>query len=80
MNNAYKTYAEIDVSGRMVLEGLPFPKGALLEVLIVDQSRQPNERATSWQALMRHVQDLPQSKDISEEDIAREIDHVRGAR
>jgi hypothetical protein len=36
---AYKTYAEVDSSGRLVLDRLPFQKGALLEVLIVDQSR-----------------------------------------
>nr|VFJ43690.1 MAG: hypothetical protein BECKDK2373B_GA0170837_100625 [Candidatus Kentron sp. DK] len=78
--NAYKTYAEIDASGRMVIESLPFPKGALLEVLIVDQNRQPSERAASWQALMRHVQDLPQSKNISEKDIAAEIHEVRSTR
>jgi len=78
--NAYKTYAQIDASGRMVIESLPFPKGVLLEVLIVDQSHQPNERTTSWQALMDHVQSLPQSKTISGEDIAHEIDEVRSAR
>ncbi|VFN01143.1 MAG: hypothetical protein BECKG1743D_GA0114223_103267 [Candidatus Kentron sp. G] len=80
MNNAYKTYAEVDGSGRMVLDGLPFQQGALLEVLIFEQGRQPKGRVDSWQALMRHVRSLPQSENISEEDIAREIDEVRNAR
>ena len=78
--NAYKTYAAVDSSGRVVLEHLPFQQGALLEIVIIDQSRQPEERARSWQALMRHVQGLPHSSTISDEDIAAEIDSVRKAR
>jgi hypothetical protein len=46
--NTYKTYVQIDASGRVLLEGLPFPEGSLLEVLVVDQSHQPEERAEGW--------------------------------
>lgn len=75
--NTYKTYAQIDASGRLVLEGLPFPAGSLLEILVVDQTHRPEERVESWQALMRHVQALPQSRAITDEDIATEIDAQR---
>lgn len=75
--NTYKTYAQIDASGRLVLEGLPFPEGSLLEVLVVDQSQQPEERVESWRALMRHVQSLPESKRITDEQITAEIDAQR---
>lgn len=75
--NTYKTYVRIDATGRLVLEGLPFPEGSLLEVLVVDQSRQPEERAESWRALMRHVQSLPESKRITDEEISAEIDAQR---
>jgi hypothetical protein len=75
--NTYKTYAQIDASGRLVLEGLPFSAGSLLEILVVDQSHQPEERVESWRALMRHVQGLPQSQTISDEDIAAEIEAER---
>jgi hypothetical protein len=75
--NTYKTYVQIDSSGRVVLEGLPFREGALVEVLVVDQSHQPSERTESWQALMRHVQGLPQSQTISDEEIAAEIERHR---
>lgn len=71
--NTYKTYVQIDDSGRLVLEGLPFPVGTLVEVLLVDQSRGPEERRESWQALMRHVQELPSSRSISDEEIEAEI-------
>ncbi|MBK5940259.1 hypothetical protein [Halochromatium roseum] len=75
--NAYKTYVRMDASNCLVLEGMPFPEGALLEVLVVDQTRQPEERTESWRALMRHVQSLPQSATLLDEDIAAEIDAQR---
>jgi hypothetical protein len=78
--NAYKTYAEVDSSGRLVLDRLPFQEGALLEIVIIEQSRQPEERVSSWQALMRHVQGLPQSSAFSDEDIEAEVDKVRSTR
>ena len=78
--NTYKTYVQIDASGRVVLEGLPFREGALVEILVVDQSHQPSERAESWQALMRHIQGLPQSQTISDEEIVAEIDAYRSGR
>jgi len=49
----YKTYTHIE-SGRVVLEGLPFREGALVEVLLIDQNRA--EREERWVAFMRHVQ------------------------
>ena len=71
--NTYRTYVQCDASGRVVLEGLPFPAGALLEVLVVDQSHRPEKRAESWRALMRHVQELPQLQTVTEKGIAAEI-------
>lgn len=78
--NAYKTYIRMDASSRVVLEGMPFPEGTLLEVLVVDQTRQPEERTESWRALMRHVQSLPQSATLTDEEIAAEIDAQRSER
>lgn len=78
--NAYKTYVRMDASSRVVLEGIPFPEGALLEVLVVDQTRRPEERTESWSALMRHVQSLPQSAALTDEEIAAEIEAQRSGR
>lgn len=36
-----KTYVQIDASGRLVLEGLPFPEGSLLERCWWRRSRSP---------------------------------------
>ncbi len=75
--NTYKTYAQIDASGRLVLEGLPFSAGTLLEILVVDQTHQPEERVESWRALMLHVQGLSQSQAITDAEIAAEIEAQR---
>jgi hypothetical protein len=75
--NTYKTYAQIDAIGRLVLEGLPFSAGSLLEILGVNQSHQPEERVESWRALMRHVQALPQSQAITDKEIVAEIEAQR---
>ncbi|MEJ2389441.1 MAG: hypothetical protein P8Y27_19705 [Chromatiaceae bacterium] len=77
--NAYKTYVEVDASGRVVLEHVPFRAGALVEVLVVDQSPEAGD-VESWRALFKHVQSLPQSKTITDEDVATEIDHYRSGR
>nr|VFK37920.1 MAG: Putative addiction module component [Candidatus Kentron sp. SD]VFK42562.1 MAG: Putative addiction module component [Candidatus Kentron sp. SD]VFK77848.1 MAG: Putative addiction module component [Candidatus Kentron sp. SD] len=55
-------------------------KGIVRPAPSEEVARKAQKRAASWQALMRHVQGLAQSKDISEEDIAYEIDQVRNAR
>ncbi len=77
---AYKTYARIEPTGRVVLSGLPFAEGSLVEVLVVNQSRTPAEREESWAALMQHVQALPPSQRLSDEDIATEIENYRNRR
>ncbi|WP_089726329.1 hypothetical protein [Candidatus Thiosymbion oneisti] len=77
--NAYKTYVEVDPSGRVVLEHLPFRAGARVEVLVVDQSPEAGE-VESWHALFRHIRSLPQSRSITDEDITKEIDDYRSGR
>jgi hypothetical protein len=74
------TFDQMDAFDYLVLEGLPFADGSLLEVLEVlevDQTRQPGKRTESWRALMRHVLGLPQTIGLSDEDITAEIDAWR---
>ena len=77
--NAYKTYVEVGASGRVVLEHLPFPQGALVEVLVVDQRTEPGE-AENWRVLFKEIQALPQSQAITDAEIAKEIDDYRSGR
>lgn len=77
---AYKTFATIDPSGRVVLEHLPFSAGTLVEVLVVDSARAPSVREEQWGSLMKHVQNRPENAAISEADIVSEIAQVRETR
>ncbi|WP_243448429.1 hypothetical protein [Candidatus Thiosymbion oneisti] len=45
----------------------------MVEVLVVDQSPETGE-VESWRALFKHIQGLPQSRSITDEDIIKEID------
>ena len=75
--NTFKTYAQVDASGGLALHGLPFNEGTLVEVLVVDQSRPRQQLANDWRELIRHVQGLPQTQEISDEDIRAEIETYR---
>ncbi len=77
--NAYKTYVEVGASGRVVLEHLPFPKGALVEVLVLDQRAQSGE-AEDWRALFKEIQALPQSQAMTDAEIDKEVDDYRRGR
>lgn len=77
--NAYKTYVEVDGSGRVVLDHVPFRAGSLVEVLVVDQGTSGID-LENWRALFTHIQGLPQTQAISDEDIAKEIDDYRSGR
>jgi len=77
--NAYKTYVEVGASGRVVLEHLPFPKGALVEVLVVDQRTEPGE-VENWRTLFKQIQALPQSQAMTDAEITNEIDDYRSGR
>lgn len=77
--NAYKAYVEVGASGRVVMEHLPFPKGALVEVLVVDQRTQPGE-VENWRALFKEIQALPQSQAMTDAEIVKEIDDYQGGR
>ncbi|WP_058553935.1 hypothetical protein [Thiohalocapsa sp. ML1] len=77
--NAFKTYAEVDEQGRLVVEGVPFRAGSLVEVLLVDSQADAYDPNT-WRALFEHIRSLPQSRGITEADIAEEIDAYRSGR
>lgn len=77
---AYKTYARVQSSGQLALGRVPFPEGALVEVLVVEASPAPGECVEAWRELMRAMQALPQAQGLDEADIAAEIDAVRAGR
>lgn len=75
--NAYKKYLTIEDPNQVVLSNLPFQPGQRVEVIILAED---NERAILSQkvhALFDKTQALPGVQDITEEEIAAEIEAYR---
>lgn len=77
--NAFKTYAEVDDRGRLVVDGVPFRAGSLLEVLLVDAQADAAD-PESWRALFAQIRSLPQSQGLTDADLTDEIDAWRSGR
>ena len=75
--NAYKRYITIEDPNQVVLSNLPFQPGQRVEVIILAED---NERAALSQKLrdlFDKTQALPGVQDITEEEIAAEIEAYR---
>ena len=51
-----------------------------VDVIIVPQRPPVSERVAAWQDLREKTQSVPDSKDITDEEIQREIDEYRAGR
>jgi len=73
---AYRTYAKITKSRRVVLSDLPFEEGQRVEVVVLgnDQAADAGEKA---RALFTETQALPSSHAISEDKITEELAEYR---
>jgi len=76
---AYRTYARITKSRRVVLFDLPFEEGQRVEVVVLgnDQAADAGEKA---RALFAETQALPSSRRISEDEIREEVAEYRTQR
>ena len=75
--NAYKKYITIEDPNQVVLSNLPFQPGQRVEVIILAED---NERAALSQKLrdlFDKTQALPGVQELSEEEIAAEIEAYR---
>jgi len=74
--NTFKTFAEIDGQRRLVVEDVPFPPGALVEVMLVD-SHGDTADADRWWAFFKSLQARSQARGLTDADIQAEIDAYR---
>ncbi len=74
--NAYKKYITIEDPNRVVLSDLPFKPGQRVEVIILaeDSDRAISEKLRN---LFDKTQALPEVQDITEDEIAAEIEAYR---
>jgi hypothetical protein len=75
--NDYKTYITIEDPQRVILSNLPFPSGQKIEIKIKVVDERRLTLAKEMRDLFKELQALPSSQEITEEEIAAEIDAYR---
>ena len=78
---AYRKYVKIKDPKNLVLTDLPFKRGQVVEVVVLAQDNVESEdRVGALKALLKETQALPQSRAISEDEIAADIEAYRAGR
>ena len=75
--NDYKTYITIEDPQRVILSNLPFQSGQKIEIKIKVVDERRLALAKEMRDLFKELQALPSSQEITEEEIAAEIDAYR---
>ncbi|HVQ38750.1 MAG TPA: hypothetical protein VMS31_14525 [Pyrinomonadaceae bacterium] len=73
-----KTRVESD--GWLKVQAPPELENQEVDVILVPQRPPAAERVAAWQGLREEVQTLPDSKEITDEDIQKKIDDYRAGR
>lgn len=77
---AYKQYVTIKDPAKVELSGLPFRAGQRVEVVMIAEEDDRTTRIEELRALFRSTQALPQTKAITDEMIAEEVEAYRSGR
>jgi hypothetical protein len=75
--NAYKKYITIEDPNRVILSDLPFKPGQRVEVIILSEDNERSAISEELRDLFDRTQALPGVKDITEDEIAAEIEAYR---
>jgi hypothetical protein len=79
MNTVTKK-TKVEANGWLKVQAPPELENQEVDVIIVPQRSPAAERVAAWRDLSEKAQGLPDSKDITEEEIQREIDDYRAGR
>ena len=74
---SYKTFITIEDPNHVVLSNLPFQQGQRVRVVILTESNEISSVSQKFRELFRETQALSGSSEITEEDIAQEIEAYR---
>lgn len=74
---AYKTFITIEDPDHVVLSNLPFQQGQRVRVVILAESDKRAILSESFRKLFKETQALPEISEITEEEIAAEIEAYR---
>ena len=75
--NAYKKYITIEDPNNVVLSGLPFQSGQRVEVIIIAEDNPRAEISQKFKNLFDKTQEIPGINEITEAEIAAEIEAYR---
>jgi hypothetical protein len=75
--NAYKTYVTVTESQELVLSNLPFQPGQKVEVIVIAEDDKRKDLSQTFKKLFDETQAIPGIQDITEEEIAAEIEAYR---
>ena len=79
MNTVTKK-TKVESDGWLKIQAPPEMENQEVDVIIVPKRPPAAERMASWKRLAEEVQTLPGSKEITDEDIQKEIDDYRSGR
>jgi antitoxin ParD1/3/4 len=77
---AYRKYVTIKDPAKLELTGLPFRSGQRVEIVMIAEDEERDDRIEALRALFKKIQALPQAEAISEDVIAEEIEEYRAGR
>ena len=79
MNTVTKK-TKVEPDGWLKIQAPPELENQEVDVIIVPQRPPASERVAAWQRLTEETESLPGSKEITDEDIQKEIDDYRAGR
>ena len=79
MNTVTKK-TKVDPNGWLKVQAPPELENQEVDVIIVPQRPPAAERLAGWRRLSEEIQNLPDSREITDEDIQKEIDDYRAGR
>jgi hypothetical protein len=75
--NAYKTYITIENPKQVVLSDLPFQVGQRVEIIVLAEDNPQDTISNKLRNLFDKTQAIPGVKEVTDEDIAAEIEAYR---
>jgi len=72
-----RKYMNVDISGSLLLEGLPFSDGELVEVLVLPMNENQSDLTKRWFSMFKQLQSKDNSIRISDNEIFDEIENFR---
>ena len=79
MNTVTKK-TKVESDGWLKIQAPPELENQEVDVIIIPQRPPAAERVAGWNRLAEEIQSLPNSKEITDEDIQKEIDDYRAGR